>query len=739
MSGRYPTEIILLQPAKGQRGEQLAPVRFSVMGRLVRSGARRQQIDATDTVPDARVYEVYNPPVAAGSLWSAEVDGRSWAIESLDPVRNKRKVFRLSLTTTEPTGDERTAEEIGQTGLPLFPGTAGEGVIFDRLGNLIPSPVVQVAGRATYYFFEKRSLTLEEFEDREILATDAGPVFTLLADMTFEGGILADEPFVTKYEGSFDIEPLDDGSIRFILTSVHTFGNGQKLSSTRTLTERTNGSRVHTVPMSIFDSISLVQKGTIKDDAGEDLVVDDALLAAPVDISITLQIVPYNRRNVARKTNEISIADADNLAVSWWQLAPSLGAGGVVPGPTGPQGPAGPQGQRGPAGPQGVMGAQGDQGPAGADGADGAEGPRGPAGPQGPQGDKGDRGEQGPQGVPGSGEAGQPGLQGPKGDPGDQGPRGLQGEQGEQGDPGPRGVQGERGPAGPEGPAGPQGIQGMKGDQGDVGPAGPQGPQGDPATLGAGSITSRNLDADLQRRLFVQLDAAAQTVQAGRPVVVSTTGLVPGFIGFGGLETRLQVRLVPIDADSKGQFLRSLGDRFGMSEWADLPEPADGSITLDKLAAAVAARLLPLITGTDAQKSKVLGTTAAGTGYELVDPPSAVRVVTLESLARPRPMPAQTLNFVAGTFPGFIVGGATLKVGNQVIAADEVASASGWRQFVRGSQAINIVPQGIAREQFLRLNVRDDGGGTLETTGSSIPGVLIPSYTVTFEYLPSPS
>ena len=156
----------------------------------------------------------------------------------------------------------------------------GEYVLFD------PNDVVRAGSNNTaplYSFFEQVDLDTPTITTPVTIGTTgAGYTWTLMPSTLFDEGLHVG-PFHTVYEGVIEFALSGGATMNLELSVVHTFPNGQTLTSKRTATARRADGRL---ALAAFSSITNLETGTITDDDGAPLVITEALLAGPVTIQV---------------------------------------------------------------------------------------------------------------------------------------------------------------------------------------------------------------------------------------------------------------------------------------------------------------------------------------------------------------------------------------------------------------------------------------------------------------------
>jgi len=160
-----------------------------------------------------------------------------------------------------------------------------------------------------------------------------------LASKTFEGPILADIPFISFYEGFFYIDVSVKETYDIIFVVEHTIGD-VSFTSQRLIEERFTAGAEFTIPMSVYNSVSVIEPGTFTDANGKVVRITEQMLTQPSTITLSLRVTVHN------KTTEFSIdaARMESAGAYFWQQA--LGTVSLAKGDKGDKGDPGVRGSK---------------------------------------------------------------------------------------------------------------------------------------------------------------------------------------------------------------------------------------------------------------------------------------------------------------------------------------------------------------------------------------------------------
>ena len=144
--------------------------------------------------------------------------------------------------------------------------------------------------------------------------------FTLIDEVDFAAGIIADVDFISEWQGTVYFDTTDTATYKFVLETTHDFPNAADLVSTREFTQRVQQSELFALPLEVFNSRSVVPAGT-------------ADLDATVTITVKLKIERVTGSSTAWQVEKLYVTDGDASddsdetgRATFWQL----GTGGVA-------------------------------------------------------------------------------------------------------------------------------------------------------------------------------------------------------------------------------------------------------------------------------------------------------------------------------------------------------------------------------------------------------------------------
>ena len=170
-----------------------------------------------------------------------------------------------------------------------------------------------------------------------------------LFDEVFPGGIQADNPFVTEFDGFLEFQFGNTDTYDFTLDIAHIIGDIE-FHATRTSEFSVRSGDHFTLSLNDFNSRSNIQLGTFTPSSDDDpFTITEALLeeAARITGRLTVQRVGQGRSAFT----VTSARTVSNPQAHFWQIASAPVA---ERGPEGPQGDPGPRGQPGPKGEPGA-------------------------------------------------------------------------------------------------------------------------------------------------------------------------------------------------------------------------------------------------------------------------------------------------------------------------------------------------------------------------------------------------
>ena len=184
-----------------------------------------------------------------------------------------------------------------------------------KLANASPS------GRSfgAYAWRDRRVLTPASVSGRTASTSGDGVKVTLLDDQRMDGGILADEDFVTDWEGLINLESSLGAALQVRLHTRHAFG-AARFTHTRTYHHEAIAGRQITLPMVAFHSRSRVALGAYTPPGGTEIEITQEHLDGPSRITYEIEVVPYDPADTsARIASNISIG-FQRLRVTSYQL-----------------------------------------------------------------------------------------------------------------------------------------------------------------------------------------------------------------------------------------------------------------------------------------------------------------------------------------------------------------------------------------------------------------------------------
>lgn len=233
--------------------------------------------------------------------------------------------------TTNAT-DIQTLNVQVQNAIPRLvpiPGTAENGDVL-TLDSTIPGadfgwkPLP--AENTAYKFFAQETLAVPTVTtDTTISGSGAGYTFTLLPKKEFTEGLIVG-PFHTFYEGRVVITLARTQTVAMTLSVQHDFGSNRVLTTTQTEHFRVNKNDAVSIALTDFSSVTRLAHGNITLDNSSTLNVTDAVLAAPVSITITAEITVAE--DGTRRGGTMTALTGEDNKVTFWQLETVTGGGG---------------------------------------------------------------------------------------------------------------------------------------------------------------------------------------------------------------------------------------------------------------------------------------------------------------------------------------------------------------------------------------------------------------------------
>jgi len=149
---------------------------------------------------------------------------------------------------------------------------------------------------------------------------------TIVAEQEFEGPIQAGFDFWTFWEGTIEFEITDNNrGVEIDLRTIHKFGANfaKELNHVRSVFFDATEDIPVTVPMAIFNSISMVRVGNAPDGKGGMVEITIEDLAGPSKIIYEIEIKTLRRRTRNRQQGQLDLLTFSNIHTLSYQLRQS--------------------------------------------------------------------------------------------------------------------------------------------------------------------------------------------------------------------------------------------------------------------------------------------------------------------------------------------------------------------------------------------------------------------------------
>lgn len=185
-----------------------------------------------------------------------------------------------------------------------------------------------------YQVFSHHSLTLD-LPERDVPSGWSIPVdgeFTAIltlspSPLTRYRGLLFDIPFHTVFAGGIEVSTTNRATLEVSVGFLHLWDDGVRFTTWRDHHLRTPGGDIATAPPAPFSSISSVRRGTITDDDGIPLVVDEARMRdRSLRIGLILRIRAFSDDTLTTRAAETLdvVRLVDRASITFWQLRATL-------------------------------------------------------------------------------------------------------------------------------------------------------------------------------------------------------------------------------------------------------------------------------------------------------------------------------------------------------------------------------------------------------------------------------
>ena len=214
-------------------------------------------------------------------------------------------------------------------------------IVFSNTGEIItvrsPSEDVyvwEVVPPQDAYAYQKKVSIDPTIPGTLTIADTGDPLEIQLFSQGFKGNLLKGVPFVTQYEGTvqFHCDMSTGAAYDFKMAFKHQFNNGSvygAFTSRRRVRARVTPNNWYTLPLSAFNSVSVIGDTYIADDDTEDPVSTE-LLSDYMFGTLTLEIEALQNDGSTRVARTLQAVEFDQCGVFFEQREPYPGRRGLT-------------------------------------------------------------------------------------------------------------------------------------------------------------------------------------------------------------------------------------------------------------------------------------------------------------------------------------------------------------------------------------------------------------------------